>query len=89
MLKTHDAAAFLKPLAPYAARLEAIAIPGEENSLTAEEAATAARAAGIAATAHASIAGAVAAAATPQARVLICGSLYLAGRVLAENDDAR
>jgi dihydrofolate synthase/folylpolyglutamate synthase len=85
MLKTHDAAAFLKPLAPYAARLEAIAIPGEENSLTAAEAATAARAAGIAAVAHASIAQAVAAAAAPQARVLICGSLYLAGRVLAEN----
>jgi dihydrofolate synthase / folylpolyglutamate synthase len=85
MLKTHDAEAFLKSLAPYAARLEAIAIPGELNSLTAEEAATAARAAGISAKAHESIAQAVAAAAAPQARVLICGSLYLAGRVLAEN----
>jgi dihydrofolate synthase/folylpolyglutamate synthase len=74
-------------LALYAARLEAIAIPGEENSLTAEEAATAARAVGIAATAHPSIAQAVSAAAALQARVLICGSLYLAGRVLAENGD--
>jgi len=86
MLKTHDAEAFLTSLAPYAARLEAIAIPGEQNSLTAQEAATAARAAGISATAHESIAEAVAAAAAPRARVLICGSLYLAGRVLAEND---
>jgi len=85
MLKTHDAAAFLKHLAPCAARLEAVVIPGEANSLSAEEAAAAARAVGIAATAHPSIAAAVAAAAAPQARVLICGSLYLAGRVLAEN----
>ncbi len=89
MLKTHDAAAFLRSLAPYAARLEAIAIPGEQNTLTAEEAAAAALAAGIAATAHASLAEAVMAAAAPESRVLICGSLYLAGRVLAENDAAR
>ena len=88
MLKTHDAAAFLKHLAGQAARLEAIAIPGEQNSLTATEAAAAARAAGIPATAHPSIAAAVAAAAEPRARILICGSLYLAGRVLAENEDA-
>ena len=85
MLKTHDAAAFLAPLAPFSARLEAIAIPGEQNSLRAAEAAAAARAAGIAATVHPSVAQAIAAAAEPQARVLICGSLYLAGRVLAEN----
>jgi dihydrofolate synthase/folylpolyglutamate synthase len=85
MLKTHDAQAFLKPLAAYAAGLEAIAIPGEENSLSAEEAANAARAVGMAATPRRSIAEAVTAAATPRSRVLICGSLYLAGRVLAEN----
>ena len=85
MLSTHDAAAFLKHLAGRAARLEAVAIPGEQNSLTATEAAAAARAAGIAATPHASIAKAIAAAAEAQARILICGSLYLAGRVLAEN----
>jgi len=89
MLKTHDASAFLRSLAPYAARLEAIAIPGEQNSLTAAEAAAAARAVGIAAVAHGTIAEAVAAAAEPQSRVLICGSLYLAGRVLAENDASR
>jgi len=89
MLKTHDAAAFLRSLAPYATRLEAIAIPGEQNSLTAAEAAAAARAVGIAAVAHGTIAEAVAAAAEPQSRVLICGSLYLAGRVLAENGASR
>jgi dihydrofolate synthase/folylpolyglutamate synthase len=85
MLKTHDAEAFLKPIAPYAARIETVAIPGEENSRTAADAALAATAAGIAATPHPSIRAAVAAAAEPGARVLICGSLYLAGRVLEEN----
>ena len=85
MLKTHDAEAFLKPIAPYATRIETVGIPGEENTRSAEDAAAAARAAGLAATPHPSIAAAVTAAAEPDARVLICGSLYLAGRVLAEN----
>ena len=83
MLKTHDAAGFLTPLAPHVAALEAIAIPGEENSLSAEDAAAAARTVGLPARAHSSIETAVAAAAAPRTRVLICGSLYLAGRVLA------
>ncbi|HKT19140.1 MAG TPA: folylpolyglutamate synthase/dihydrofolate synthase family protein [Stellaceae bacterium] len=85
MLKTHDARGFLRSLAPYAAGLEAVAIPGEANSMSAGEAAAAARAEGIAAREHASIRAAVEAAARPGSRVLICGSLYLAGRVLAEN----
>jgi dihydrofolate synthase/folylpolyglutamate synthase len=85
MLKTHDARTFLSSLAPFAAGLEAVAIPGEANSLSAAEAAEAARAAGIAAREQPSIRAAVQAAALPQSRVLICGSLYLAGRVLAEN----
>ena len=85
MLKTHDARAFLSALAPFAAGLEAIAIPGEANALSAAEAAEAARSAGIAARAQPSIRAAVQAAALPRSRVLICGSLYLAGRVLAEN----
>lgn len=85
MLKTHDARAFLSSLAPFAAGLEAVAIPGEANSLSAAEAAEAARAAGLAAREQPSIRAAVAAAALPESRVLICGSLYLAGRVLAEN----
>jgi dihydrofolate synthase/folylpolyglutamate synthase len=88
MLNTHDAGGFLKPLAPHARQLEAIAIPGEANSLTAEEAAEAARRVGIPATPRTGIAAAVAAAAAPCSRVLICGSLYLAGRVLAENGTA-
>ena len=85
MLKTHDAVGFLKPFSGRVTRLEAIAIPGEANALTAAEAVAAAKAAGIAAAPRASIAEAIAAATSPRTRVLICGSLYLAGRVLAEN----
>ena len=87
MLGSHDAEAFLRPLAPHLAGLGVIAVPGEPNSLSAEEALTAARKAGIAARPYAGLAEAVAAMAQGlPGRVLICGSLYLAGRVLTEND---
>jgi dihydrofolate synthase / folylpolyglutamate synthase len=87
MIKTHDARGFLRPLAPHVAGLGGVTIAGEANALTVAEAVAAARDAGIAATPRASIAEAItaAAASAPEGRVLICGSLYLAGRVLAEN----
>jgi dihydrofolate synthase / folylpolyglutamate synthase len=85
MLATHDPAGFLAALAPFIDRLAAIAIPEEPNARSAEELAAAARALGIAAASAPGIAEAVASVAAPDARVLICGSLYLAGRVLAEN----
>jgi dihydrofolate synthase / folylpolyglutamate synthase len=85
MLATHDPRGFLEPLAPYVDRLAAIAIPGEANALPAEALAAAAASLGIAAEPVPGIAAAVAAAAASGTRVLICGSLYLAGRVLAEN----
>jgi dihydrofolate synthase/folylpolyglutamate synthase len=88
MLKSHDAAGFLAALAPDVARVEAITIPGEENARPAEEIAAIARELGLAARPATGIAAAVAAAAEPGARVLICGSLYLAGRVLAANEAA-
>ncbi len=81
-------AALLKPLAPFAARLRAVAIPDDPASLPAAEAAAAARDAGISDAAPcASVAEAVAAlsAAAGPRRALICGSLYLAGAVLGEN----
>ena len=87
MLTTHDAREFLRPLAREAADIGTVAIPGEVNSRTAEDSAEAARAAGLVAEAYPSVATAVATAAakpTPS-RILICGSLYLAGTVLAEN----
>ena len=87
MLTTHDAREFLRPLAREAADIGTVAIPGEANSRTAEDSAEAARAVGLVAEAYPSVATAVAAAAakpTPS-RILICGSLYLAGTVLAGN----
>jgi dihydrofolate synthase/folylpolyglutamate synthase len=87
MLDSHDATAFLRPLAPYVSTLHALAIPGEAHALSADEAAAAARRVGISATPHVDLATALAAAGTAATagRVLICGSLYLAGQVLRED----
>ena len=81
---------FLKPLAPYVRRLRAVAIPGEANSVTAEDAALFARDAGMEADSASDVTGAVTELAAlgregVPARLLICGSLYLAGTVLAAN----
>jgi len=87
MLRTKDIAGYLRPLAPLACSLRGVTIPGETATLTAEETVEAARAVGIRAEPAASVGDAVAAAAAedPAARVLVCGSLYLAGRVLRDN----
>jgi dihydrofolate synthase/folylpolyglutamate synthase len=88
MLSTKAADGFLRPLARHATSLRAIAIPGEAASLTAEEAAARARAAGFAAgpcaSAEAALADIIAREPGP-ARVLVCGSLYLAGQILARS----
>lgn len=88
MLRTKDAAGFLRPLAAAALDLAAVGIPGEAATLTAAETVEAAQAAGlIAATAAPDVETAVRdiAARDPGSRILICGSLYLAGQVLREN----
>jgi dihydrofolate synthase/folylpolyglutamate synthase len=87
MLNTKDVAGYMRPLAPQVTRLHAVSIPGEKNTLPAEVTRDAALAAGIRAETAGSVAEALAtiAATTPEARVLICGSLYLAGAVLREN----
>lgn len=88
MKESHDPAAFLRALAPHVVSLGGIAIPDEPNIHSAEALAAAARSAGIKkSAAYASAAAAVAAASAEKipSRILICGSLYLAGRVLAEN----
>jgi dihydrofolate synthase / folylpolyglutamate synthase len=88
MLDTKEPRAFLAHLAPYVRSLQAVPIPGEHASLTAAQSAEHARAAGIAASEAESVEAAVAAIlkAEPRpCRILICGSLYLAGTVLAEN----
>ena len=87
MINTKDVLGYMTPLAPQTTTLYAVPIPGEKNTLPAEVTRDAARAAGITATTAASVAEALAAIASkdPEARVLICGSLYLAGTVLREN----
>ena len=87
MLNTKDIGGYLRPLARHADSLTAVSIPGEMNTLPAEETQAAALAAGLAATTADSVLDAVRriSASDPQARILICGSLYLAGQVLREN----
>ena len=87
MLNTKDSAGFLGPLAPHAKALAAVTIPGEQNPLPAESIATAASTVGIRAMTAPSVAAALARfmAESTGGRVLICGSLHLAGIVLAEN----
>jgi dihydrofolate synthase/folylpolyglutamate synthase len=87
MLNTKDIAGYLTPLAAQARGLVAVSIPGEANTLPAEITAEAARAAGLRAETAESALDAVRriAAEVPQARILICGSLYLAGGILREN----
>jgi dihydrofolate synthase / folylpolyglutamate synthase len=88
ILKSKDAAGFLKPLAPHVRAVRAVDVPGQPNALPAEEAATLARGLGMKAQAAPSLLaglGALVTALGAPSRVLICGSLYLAGEVLTEN----
>lgn len=87
MLNTKDVAGYMAPLSGHVTCLHAVSIPGEKNTLPAEVTRDAALSVGIAAEAAPSVAAALTAIAarSPQARVLICGSLYLAGTILREN----
>ena len=88
MLDSKSPTGFLAPLAPLIGEARSVAVPGEPASLTAQDAATAAQQIGLAATPAKNVASAlqsIAAAAPAPARVLICGSLYLAGTVLRHN----
>ncbi|MEO1734000.1 MAG: bifunctional folylpolyglutamate synthase/dihydrofolate synthase, partial [Pseudomonadota bacterium] len=87
MLKTKDVAGYLRPLASGATGLVSVSIPGETATLSAEETAAAARDVGVEAHPAASVEAAIARVhgEDPAARILICGSLYLAGQVLREN----
>ena len=84
MLNTKDVRGYMRPLAGVADHLTAISIPGEINTLSAEDTEKAAKHVGLIADQADSVETALRqiAAAEPQARVLICGSLYLAGHVL-------
>jgi dihydrofolate synthase/folylpolyglutamate synthase len=87
MLNTKDAGGFLAPLAPYVRSIYAVTIPGEENPHPAAQLAAAGRKLGIETPEAASVEAALGQIGERPgpARVLICGSLHLAGIVLAEN----
>lgn len=87
MLNTKDIAGYLAPLAEIAKSLTAVSIPGEMNTIPAAQTAQVATDVGLSASIADSVQDAIAAIKekSPQARILICGSLYLAGHVLREN----
>ncbi len=88
MLDTKDPAAFLEPLRPYLYSLQTVDIPGTEAAFGAQELADIAKNSGFEATPSESLEDALREIAKIEpgpARVLIAGSLYLAGLVLAEN----
>jgi dihydrofolate synthase/folylpolyglutamate synthase len=87
MMNTRDPALFLEPFRPLKPQsVLTLTIPGEKNAHPAGAIAETLAAAGFPAQAHGSIRSALKQAARiDNARVLICGSLYLAGHVLAQN----
>lgn len=88
MLNTKDIGGYLAPLAEVAETLHAVSIPGELNTVPAADTAAAATKIGLSAQVAANVQSAIAdiVASAPNARILICGSLYLAGHVMRENE---
>ncbi len=91
MLNTKDVTGYLRPFQGLARRIYCLSIPGETATLTSDELADFAETAELDAVevedaeeAMRLIAGEEDVAITPP-RILICGSLYLAGRILREN----
>ena len=93
LMKTKDAAGFLAPLAAHASGVACVAIPDQAACYGPDELARLARAAGLNAEPATGVGDALSriAARTTKgsrpARVLICGSLYLAGWVLKANGE--
>jgi len=88
MLDTKDSQGFFAPLAPWVRRMKGVTIPGEVHSRTTDGVCAAARAEGLSAEPAGDVAAAVGdllGQTEAPRRILICGSLYLAGTVLAEN----
>jgi len=89
MLATKDCESFLKNFTGLARRIVAVPIPHQEKSLAADAIVDIARSASIPAQSEADLEAALAAIARfaldPLPRILITGSLYLAGEVLKQN----
>jgi dihydrofolate synthase / folylpolyglutamate synthase len=92
MLDTKDAEGFLAPFAGLVRHIRTVPIAGTEAAQDATALAKAAANMGLAATVAADVESAVlelSAAESAPIRILICGSLYLAGQVLAEQEGAQ
>jgi len=87
MLNTKDVSGYLNHFLDGTVSLQAVSIPGETATLTAQETASAARVLGFDASEADDVLTAVQTivAKDKAARILICGSLYLAGHILREN----
>lgn len=87
MLNTKDIGGYLQHLAGVADSLTAVSIPGETATIPAAQTAAEAAKAGLSAHIAEDVQSAIAAivADAPNARIMICGSLYLAGHVMREN----
>ena len=86
MMNTRPPADFLAPFKLMSPKVMGLTIPGEVNSYPAAAIEAAGLSHGLDAKAYRSVTAALKdAAQVPDARVVICGSLYLAGDVLARN----
>jgi dihydrofolate synthase/folylpolyglutamate synthase len=89
MLTSKNPLAFLRHLAPVAEDLSAVGIPGDHSSIAVPDAVAFARQAGLPAEGYdsptAAAAAIIARHGSAPRRILICGSLYLAGTVLSDN----
>ena len=89
LLESKDPGEFLAPFAGLATTMRAVALPGEHAFVAPERLAAEATRLGIDAGPSGSVSAALAdlaAADSRPARALICGSLYLAGEILKENN---
>jgi dihydrofolate synthase / folylpolyglutamate synthase len=88
MLNTKDASQFFRPLAELADHVVTLSIPNEANAIPAEQLAEIVRSLATKASTASNVINAVRQASylKPAARILICGSLYLAGHVLAAEE---
>lgn len=87
MINTKDISAYLAPLCPLAKKTFSLTIPNESAAVDARDIADVAKQHGCAAECVENVDEAVkqVSATHPNARILICGSLYLAGHVLTNN----
>jgi dihydrofolate synthase/folylpolyglutamate synthase len=87
MLNTKDVGGYLAPLVTMAEQLIGVSIPDEAATLSAAEISAEAANQGLKSSTANSVTSAVTqiVANQPNARILLCGSLYLAGRILRDN----